>query len=72
MGRKATEHDAYFSAEEIQVLKLLRQGATRAVIARTLAIDPSAVPTRVAPILRRVGARSWADLSSLIDELVAR
>jgi len=72
MGREATERDAYFSAEEIQVLKLLRQGATRAEIARTLGIDWSAVPTCVAPILRRVGARSRADLLALIDELVGQ
>jgi DNA-binding NarL/FixJ family response regulator len=72
MGPKATEDDAYFSAEEIQVLTLLRQGATRAEIARRLGIDWSAVPTCVAPILRRLGARSPAELRSLVDELLAR
>ena len=57
------------SWEEMRLAKLLCQGATREVIARSLDMDPTEVVTRVRQLITRIGAKNRNDLIAELDKL---
>jgi len=58
-----------FSWQEMRLAKLLCQGATREVIARSLDMDPTEVVTRVRQLIKRIGAKNRNDLIAELDKL---
>ena len=58
-----------YSREEIRLAKLLRQGATREAIARSLYMDPAEVVTSVRQLIEMIGAKDRNDLLAELDNL---
>ena len=59
-----------FSGEEVRLAKLLCQGATREVIARSLKVDSAEVVTRICQLIKRMGgAKNRKDLLAKFDQL---
>ena len=58
-----------FSWQEMRLAKLLCQGATREVIARSLDMDPTEVVSRVRQLIKRIGAKNRNDLIAELDKL---
>jgi DNA-binding CsgD family transcriptional regulator len=58
-----------FSWEEMRLAKLLCQGATRELIARSLDMDPAEVVSRVCQLIKKIGAKNRNDLIAELDKL---